>query len=69
MSAAGESDILFVKTLPGKPSDLAKHCDKTNVDYMPFTSFTEVRDHVKSIVEGSSTVEQLVEEGRRAKTY
>lgn len=42
MSAAGESDILFVKTLPGKPSDLAKHCDKTNVDYMPFTSFTEV---------------------------
>jgi hypothetical protein len=30
--------------------------------------FLQVRDHVKSIVEGSSTVEQLVEEGRKAKT-
>ena len=42
MSAAGESDVLFVKTLPGKPSDLAKHCQKEGVDYMPFTTFTEV---------------------------
>lgn len=42
MSAAGESDILFVKTLVGGSNDLAKHCQKEGVDYMPFTSFTEV---------------------------
>lgn len=28
--------------LEGGSNDLAKHCDKEKVDYMPFVSFTEV---------------------------
>lgn len=77
--------MLFVSCPGGVKGDLAKYCDKYNLDYLPFSSFVEagfvysgvqagrltsrchyvqVRDHVKSVVEGKSTVDDLVKKGR-----
>lgn len=77
--------MLFVSCPGGVKGDLAKYCDKYNLDYLPFSSFVEagffylavqadrltsrlhclqVRDHVKSVVEGNLTVDDLVKKGR-----
>lgn len=66
-SAAGESDLLFVKIVPGGSNDLSKYCDKQNVDYVSFTSFTEVKDVVQSVVEGKATVDGLNQQHRKPK--
>ena len=50
-SAAGESDVLFCKLLPSSNNDLAKHCLKESVPFVPFYTFTEVR-----MTRGSSAI-------------
>ncbi|KAL7007939.1 hypothetical protein EMMF5_002588 [Cystobasidiomycetes sp. EMM_F5] len=66
MSAAGESDLLFVKIVPGGSNDLSKYCDQRNVPYVPFQSFTEVKATVKDVVDGHATVEELNRVHRRS---
>lgn len=60
--------MLFVKCPKGIKSDLAKHCDRNNFDYLPFETFTEVTEHVKAVVEGKLSVEELNKKGREIAT-
>jgi hypothetical protein len=79
-SAAGESDVLFVKVrrigppgqsfadrptqvVPGHTNDLATHCDREKIRYLPFLSFKQVEDRVRDVVERRVTVEDI-EAGR-----
>lgn len=48
-SAAREADALFVRCPGGVKGDLAKYCDKYEIDYLPFSSFLEVRSFTCSI--------------------
>jgi 2-hydroxy-3-keto-5-methylthiopentenyl-1-phosphate phosphatase len=41
-SAAGESDILFVKVRPDKGNDLMKHCKREAIPFVPFHDFSDV---------------------------
>jgi len=59
LSAAGESDVLFVKVIPDGTNDLAHHCQDKCLPFIPFTSFTTVRDIVKDVVEGRMTLKDI----------
>lgn len=52
LSAAGEGDVLFAKVIPGGSNDLARHCDKQRIPYIPFLSFTQVLEHTRELVDG-----------------
>lgn len=76
-SAAGESDVLFVKVrslamdcsmtpckasvqlIPGHTNDLATHCDREKIRYLPFLSFKQVEDKVRDVVEGRLSVADI----------
>lgn len=40
-------------------SRTGSYCDKKNIKYTPFKTFTEVRDVVQDVVEGKKKVEEL----------
>lgn len=44
---------------PERSNDLAVHCARQNIPYIPFVSFTEVQDVVQRLVEGKVTVKEL----------
>jgi len=59
LSAAGEGDVLFAKVIPGGSNDLARHCDKEKIPYLPFLSFTQVLEHTRELVDGKVTLADL----------
>jgi hypothetical protein len=40
-SAAGESDVLFVKVVPGGHNDLYDYCKQQGVHFLPFMHFKQ----------------------------
>jgi len=59
MSAASSADVLFVKLNPEGSNDLAEHCAKNNIPYVPFLDFTQVQAVIEQVVKGTTTVEQI----------
>jgi len=59
MSAAGESDVLFVKINPHSSNDLAEHCAKENIPYLPFLDFTQVQELVSKVLSGEISVADI----------
>ncbi|GAA5916673.1 hypothetical protein JCM6882_002262 [Rhodosporidiobolus microsporus] len=64
LSAAKACDLLFVKVIPGHTNDLAVHCDRENIPYVPFEDFTKVKAVIASIVGGEKTIEQALAEAK-----
>lgn len=58
-STAAEADVLFVCMSHKRNNDLAVHCARKNIPYIPFISFTEVQEITQRLVEKKVTVEQL----------
>ena len=45
--------------MPGGSNDLSKHCDKEKIPYLPFLDFSQVKEHVKKLVDGDISLEEL----------
>ncbi|GAA5951847.1 hypothetical protein JCM21900_004164 [Sporobolomyces salmonicolor] len=58
LSAARAADLLFVKVVENHPNDLAVHCNREKIPYVPFAQFEQVRDVVSSVVQGEKTIEE-----------
>ncbi|GAA5875568.1 hypothetical protein JCM1840_003263 [Sporobolomyces johnsonii] len=58
LSAARAADLLFVKVIENHPNDLAVHCNREKIPYVPFARFEQVRDVVSSVVQGEKTIEE-----------
>ncbi|GAA99482.1 uncharacterized protein L969DRAFT_93942 [Mixia osmundae IAM 14324] len=58
-SAAGESDILYVKIVPDGHNDLAAHCQKKGVPFVPFLAWDQIRDSVRDVVDGKVSVKDV----------
>ncbi|BGP15996.1 hypothetical protein JCM10213_005454 [Rhodosporidiobolus nylandii] len=66
LSAARAADLLFVKVVPGHTNDLSVHCLRENIPFVPFQEFGQVKEVIRSIVEGGKTVEQVLGEQKQA---
>lgn len=59
LSAARETDLLFAKV--GR--DLVTYCEKENVPFKVFESFSDIHEDVKNVVTGKTSVNQLAQNG------
>lgn len=57
LSAARETDLLFAK----EGRDLIAYCERENVPFNVFSSFTDIFEKIKAVYENKVTVKQLVE--------
>ncbi|KAK4056876.1 hypothetical protein OIO90_002126 [Microbotryomycetes sp. JL221] len=60
LSAARASDLLFVKVIQGHTNDLKVHCDREGIPYLPFEQFDQVKEAVAKVVEGQSTIKEML---------
>lgn len=51
--------MLFVCMAADRHNDLAVHCARKNIPYVPFIDFTQVQQVVQALVDGKTTVQDI----------
>jgi 2-hydroxy-3-keto-5-methylthiopentenyl-1-phosphate phosphatase len=63
MSAAKHANVLFVKQKEDGENDLHAYCDRQGIKHILFKTFSDALPVVRSVVEGTKTVDEVLDKG------